>query len=166
MQMSPVQNSLAPGPIEVKLGSPATGEPRVFSSAFRIGRGDNCEVYVRNEYVSRIHAEVAPEWGGWRIKDLNSSNGLFWHGVRVPDVLVTASEVIRLGVEGPELSFQVRKRQPPEVPAPAKPANPEPAAAAQSENMEEYVKRYFRAPVQGEAEGMHTGYVRRAFVEI
>src|SRR5579863_7817712 len=137
MQISPVESSLAPGPIEVKLGSPDAGEPRVFSSAFRIGRGTNCEVCLRNEFVSRIHAEVTPEWGGWRIKDLNSSNGLFWHRVRVQDVLVTSSEVIRLGVEGPELSFQVHKRKSPDPPAPATPVAPEPEAAPQSKNMEE-----------------------------
>jgi hypothetical protein len=166
MQISPVESSLAPGPIEVKLGSPDAGEPRVFSSAFRIGRGTDCEVCIRNEFVSRIHAEVTPEWGGWRIKDLNSSNGLFWHGVRVQDVLVTSSEVIRLGVEGPELSLQVRRPPRREPPAPAKPATQEPAAVEPSKPMEEYVKRYFRDPVEGEVVGEHTGYVRRAFVEI
>jgi hypothetical protein len=166
MPMSPVENSLSPGTIEVKLISPGAGESFAFSSAFHIGRGTTCEVCIRNEYVSRIHVEVTPEWGGWRIKDLNSSNGLFWHGVRVQDVLVTSAEVIRLGVEGPELAFQVQKRQRPEPPAPARPPAPEPAAAPQSEDMGEYVKRYFRAPVEGEVIGEHTRYVRLAFDQI
>jgi membrane-bound lytic murein transglycosylase D len=120
-----------------------------------------CEVCVPNEYVSRVHAEATPEPGGWRIKDLNSSNGLYWRGMRVQYVVVASSEVIRLGVEGPELSFQVQSR-PRQAPAPL----PDPGIASQSKKIEEDVRRYFRAPVEGEVVGEHTGIIRRAFVEI
>ena len=163
MQTSP-ESFLATGPIMVKLGAYAEGQTLVFSSTFRIGRAATCEVCVANEYVSRIHAEATPEPGGWRIRDLNSSNGLYWHGLRVPDVLVASREVVRLGIEGPELWFQVQSLPRPEAPPPAMPALRDPFIPRQSKNTD--VQRYFRAPVEGEVVGEQTGLIRRAFVEI
>ena len=98
-------NPVAPGPIEVKLGLAADAEAAVFSSAFRIGRAPECEVRVLDEYVSRVHAEVTPESAGWRVRDLNSSNGLYWGGNRVENLLVTSTEIVRLASRGLRYGF-------------------------------------------------------------
>ena len=166
MQASSLENSVAPGPIEVKLAASTDGKATVFSSAFRIGRATECEVCVQNEYVSRVHAEVTPEPGGWRVKDLNSSNGLYWRDNRVDSVFIASGEVVRLGVAGPELRFRVHKRPEPVTVEPKMPPGAGTGGPSQPGNLEEYVQRYFRAPVEGEAVGQHTQYVRRAFTQI
>lgn len=209
MYTDPPTPGLAPqGPIEVRLSQSVEDGARVFTAAFRIGRDAGCGVCIRNEFVSRIHAEVAPEPGGWRIKDLNSSNGIYCRGLRVDTVLITSNELVRLGVDGPELSFHLRQPAPPPPPppqprpagappppsappwpptlAPAAPRPPvsppvQPPApprvesvraqqpgppAAPGKDMEQYVKRYFQAPVEGEVVGQHTQFIRTAFAEI
>src|SRR3954469_8955872 len=99
MPLPPVESPPAPGPIEVKLGLSPDAEAAVFSSSFRIGRAVECEIRIANDFVSRQHAEVTPQANGWLVKDLNSSNGLYWNGDRVESVLVKASEIVRLGIE-------------------------------------------------------------------
>jgi membrane-bound lytic murein transglycosylase D len=230
-----------PGPIEVRLSQSVEDSARAFTAAFRIGRDAGCAVCIRNEFVSRIHAEVAPEPGGWRIRDLNSSNGIYCHGQRVDNVLITSNERVRLGIDGPELLFHVQGAAPPPppsatVPAPAAapwpktlppaprapqpapqaplwpqtlppppratapvppvapwpptplppepvpiqpPASPAPGKEAAGpatskdavsptpgKDLEQYVKRYFQAPVGGEVVGQHTQFIRTAFAEI
>jgi hypothetical protein len=242
MYTNPSTTSAAsPGPIEVRLSQSVEDGARAFTAAFRIGRDAGCAVCIRNEFVSRIHAEVAPEPGGWRIKDLNSSNGIYCHGQRVDSVLITSTEHVRLGIDGPELFFHVQQPAPPPppsatVPAPAAapwpktlppppratapvpaaplwpqtlppppretapapsappwpptppprdperpptPASPTPRKGAAGpattkdapspttgKDLEQYVKRYFQAPVEGEVVGQHTQFIRSAFAEI
>ena len=198
MYTNPPTTSLAsPGPIEVRLSQSVEDGARAFTAAFRIGRDAGCAVCIRNEFVSRVHAEVAPEPGGWRIRDLNSSNGIYWHGQRVDNVLITASERVRLGIDGPELSFHVQQPLPappppappraaappppppraaapappvppwPPTPPPHDPVRPQPAGSSPpGKDLEQYVKRYFQAPVEGEVVGQHTQFIRTAFAEI
>jgi membrane-bound lytic murein transglycosylase D len=214
MYTNPPTTGLAPpGPIEVRLSQSVEDGVRAFTAAFRIGRDAGCAVCIRNEFVSRIHAEVVPEPGGWRIRDLNSSNGIYCRGLRVDNVLITSNELVRLGVEGPELSFHVRHPAPappslaqprpaapppsPPTPVPPWPPTPPPAPfrppalppvpppalppsspraesvraqragpPAPGKDMEQYVKRYFQAPVEGEVVGQHTQFIRTAFAEI
>jgi membrane-bound lytic murein transglycosylase D len=158
-----------PDPIEVSLHGTPEGTPLEFSTSFRIGRGDGCEVRILNEYVSRVHAEVAPEKDGWRIRDLNSSNGLYRQGEKVDNFLIGSVESIRFGVEGPELSFRIKRPPVPEKPASSTIGNnlfkSDPSIGDDS-MVARYAERYFRTPVEGEAVGEHTMYVRRAFVQV
>ena len=48
-----------------------------FADSFRIGRLDDCAVCIRDEHVSRAHAEIFFEAGAWCVRDLNSSNGIY-----------------------------------------------------------------------------------------
>ena len=101
-----------------------------FSSPFRIGRTEDCHVTIRNEYVSRAHAEVFFDNGRWSVRDLGSANGIFVEGKRVPDVAIEGALTIRLGVEGPFVSFAVELPPPPPPPPPMQAAyrrpNPRP----------------------------------------
>ena len=151
----------APGPIEVCLVDSTQSRPLEFVAAFRIGRGAGCEVNIQNEYISRLHAEVAPEEGGWRIRDLKSSNGLYCQGKQVDNLLISSHEVIQLGVEGPRLSFRVH-------PSPQT-EQPEATSAGDKSDdqiVAQYEERYFRKPNAGEVIGEHTMYVRRAFAHV
>src|SRR5215472_17824268 len=62
-----------------------------FSHPFRIGRAEDCEVSIQNEYASRVHAKVFFENGKWWVRDLNSSNGLYYEGRKVERVPITQS---------------------------------------------------------------------------
>lgn len=47
--------------------------------------------------VSRKHAVFYPTDGGWGLRDLNSSNGVFVNGKRVTDVKLNSGDMIKLG---------------------------------------------------------------------
>ncbi|MEE9211416.1 MAG: ATP-binding protein [Phycisphaeraceae bacterium] len=51
-----------------------------------IGRSSE-SLPLRDQTISRRHAELTPDDGKWFIRDLNSSNGTFVNGVRVTDRL-------------------------------------------------------------------------------
>lgn len=109
---------------------------------------------VQNNFVSRYQAEVVFDNGEWKVRDLGSSNGIFAGGVRVQEVPIPGAATIRLGIEGPFVSFEVEK------PKPAPPPNP----ALDSTAM--YAARYFKQPAAGETVGEHTQMIRRAFVQV
>src|SRR5580658_6551759 len=83
-----------------------------FRQPFKIGRLKDCDISIDNSFVSRVHAEVVFENGCWSIRDLGSANGLFLLGERVPSATIGNLTVVRLGIEGPELKFDVEKIQP------------------------------------------------------
>lgn len=47
--------------------------------------------------VSRKHAVFYPADGGWGLRDLNSSNGVFVNGKRITDVKLNAGDMIKFG---------------------------------------------------------------------
>ena len=55
----------------------------VYESAI-IGRSDTCDIIIREPTLSRTHAEIKNISGDWYITDLNSSNGVYVDGVRIP----------------------------------------------------------------------------------
>src|SRR5947209_7604204 len=78
-----------------------------FQRSFRIGRAEGCDVRIIHEYVSRYQAEVTFEQGTWKIRDLGSANGIFLGEQRVEEVLIGGPTTVRLGVYGPDVSFDV-----------------------------------------------------------
>jgi FhaA, N-terminal domain/FHA domain len=48
-----------------------------------IGRSRECDVVLDDSGISRRHAQVKPQAGGWAIEDLGSTNGLRVNGARV-----------------------------------------------------------------------------------
>lgn len=48
-----------------------------------IGRSETCQIVVRDEQVSRRHAELSLYGGQWHVRDLNSVNGTFVNGRRL-----------------------------------------------------------------------------------
>lgn len=144
-----------PAPISVQCDA---GEPREFRTSFHIGRAANCELCISDAHVSRNHAEVCPENGSWVIRDLRSSNGLFLDGKRVTSAPLQAGTVIRLGIDGPQLRFQLPA--PESVPAQAPPAGEDTIVSR-------YAERYFGgADLRDRAAGDHTMYIRRAFQKV
>jgi membrane-bound lytic murein transglycosylase D len=167
--------------MKVSLKDPA-GKTLTFTAPFRIGRTDDCEVCIKDDYVSRVHAEVALEEGAWRIRDLNSSNGLYVDGQRIEQVSITRPLSIRLGVKGPEISFDPQGADPPEpalkaiqagvsygesrVAVEAIPAKPSHSNTGSGTVLRRYVDHYFSKSADNAPAGEHTMYVRRAFAEV
>ena len=128
---SPRTNILSPPALQVTLGSGADCRRLEFRKSVRIGRSEECEVCVKDEHVSRIHAEVKIENGTWYIRDLNSANGLYCLGERFESASIVGSTTIRLGIQGPEVSFKV-----------VQPKNNEPTVASETV-IARYVEHYF-----------------------
>jgi hypothetical protein len=163
--------SPSPPLLRVSVGTtPADRQNFHFVKPFRIGRVEDCEVCIKNEYVSRAHAEVVFEDGQWWVRDLNSSNGIFVDGQRVRDAAVVQSMVVRLGIAGPEVSLEVQQKPPePEKPEPKPPAPQPPEQKISSGNdpdVAHYMQRYFGNLAPGEPVGEHTAMVRMAFQQV
>lgn len=139
---------MAQPPLIVRFEADGQSRELRFHSPFRIGRVEDCEVCIKNDYVSRQHAEVVLENGQWRVRDLNSSNGIFVDGQRVETVPVEDAAEIRLGIYGPIVSFLVEK--------------PPPANADVKRNIE----HYFGRGAADEPAGERTMFIRQAFQEV
>lgn len=157
--------------LELSAASPERRRHFEFTDSFRIGRASDCEVSIENDYVSRVHAEVVFEHGNWCIRDLNSSNGIYLDGRRVENALITGPTTIRLGIEGPEISFN------PETGETAKgtPLKSEIQCVAPRTSLPDlgsgtvlrkYVDHYFSDSANSPPAGEHTMYVRRAFAAV
>jgi membrane-bound lytic murein transglycosylase D len=146
----------SPPPLRVSIGTPPGNEQCFhFTKAFRIGRVEECEVCIEDEFVSRIHAEVVFETGKWWVCDLKSSNGIYVNGQRVDRIPIEGSTSIRLGIYGTEVAFEVEP-----VPVEGRPPNGNETMVAR------YVEHYFGKSTNDKTAGEHTIYVRRAFAQV
>ncbi len=124
-----------------------------FDREFVIGRTDNCDVCLKDDYVSRNHARVSFEDGHWCVSDLQSANGLFVNGERVPVIPVGEGVTFRLGIGGPFVSLEPERLPPP----------PAPVTGGQTVMVARYMEHYFGKGESGQPVGEHTMIVRRAF---
>jgi RsiW-degrading membrane proteinase PrsW (M82 family) len=97
--------------------------------ALTLGRDDACGVpFSGDTRVSRKHAEVRIEGGGFVVADLGSTNGTLVNGQPVRSAGLKSGDLLKLGPEGPSLGVQVegtrvraaaQLEREPEAPAPA-----------------------------------------------
>lgn len=81
-----------PKPVDVRLPSPASAERPLL-----IGRSRACDLVLRDETVSRRHAELKRVDGRWLLRDVGSTNGT-WDGAwRVAETEVDAGSELRFG---------------------------------------------------------------------
>jgi hypothetical protein len=63
-----------------------------------IGRSRDCEIALDDAGVSRRHAQLLPQEGGWMIEDLGSTNGVLVNGVPVQGAQpLSAGDRVELG---------------------------------------------------------------------
>jgi len=78
-------------------------------SLYRIGRDPNAEVVLEQAAVSRRHALLERRGQHWLLSDAGSTNGLWWQGRRVRELLLRDGDRVRLGPpqlpELPEIAF-------------------------------------------------------------
>ena len=88
-------------------------EPRsvpLHGSCYRIGRGTGSDVVIDHGAVSRRHALLEQRGQNWLLSDCDSTNGLWWQGRRVQQLLLRDGDGVRFGPnqEGglPEVTFE------------------------------------------------------------
>jgi two-component system, cell cycle response regulator len=64
---------------------------------FRIGRSQDCELWLGDDGVSRKHARIFQEDGVYRVEDTESANGTFVQGQRVTNQALHDGDVIQFG---------------------------------------------------------------------
>jgi transcriptional regulator with GAF, ATPase, and Fis domain len=62
-----------------------------------VGAHGSCDLVLADPQVSRRHAELAIVPEGIRIKDLGSTNGTWWQGTKVGEVVVPAGATVQFG---------------------------------------------------------------------
>jgi membrane peptidoglycan carboxypeptidase len=79
-------------------------------SLYRIGRDPDGEVVLPQPAVSRRHALLERRGGHWLLSDAGSTNGLWWQGQRVAELLLRDGDQVRLGpaeqANLPEVRFE------------------------------------------------------------
>ena len=79
------------------LSGPDLGRTFEVQDGAKLGRGVQCEVHLRDVSVSREHARIVREEGGWRVVDTNSRNGVSVGGKRVESALLGDGEEFLVG---------------------------------------------------------------------
>lgn len=93
-------------------------------TSIKVGRGRHCDVIFPEAYLSREHAELAPEGDQLRVTDLGSASGTYINDQRITSSLAKPGDRIRLDIYnfvlvGPVKSSPDSRETPaPEVPAP------------------------------------------------
>jgi adenylate cyclase len=62
-----------------------------------IGRRESCDICMRYPDISSVHAQLTFTEGYWRIRDLNSTNGIKVNGARVIEKLLHPNDEISIG---------------------------------------------------------------------
>ncbi|HEX3763067.1 MAG TPA: FHA domain-containing protein, partial [Kofleriaceae bacterium] len=69
-----------------------------------VGAHASCDLVLTDPQVSRRHAELTAVPEGIRIKDLGSTNGTWWQGSRVGEVVVSSGATVRFGATSVRIS--------------------------------------------------------------
>src|SRR5512141_412091 len=62
-----------------------------------VGAHASCDLMLTDPQVSRRHAELSIVPDGIRIKDLGSTNGTWWQGTKVGEVVVPPGATVKFG---------------------------------------------------------------------
>src|ERR1039457_5507356 len=162
--MTPTGSQSSP-PVRVRVGpSPEDRRTLTFEKSFHIGRGDDCEVCIKVEFVSRNHVLVLYEDGQWWVRDQRSANGLFVYGQRLDVAPIGQALTFRLGIKGPFVQLEVERPKTQEVPT-LRPSQQIPVGS-ETQVISSYMERYFGKGSDDNPAGAHTMMVRRAFQKV
>ncbi len=98
------------GILQVQIARGGQDELPIYQSILRLGRGRQNDVVLEDPNVSGRHAQFV--WGrdGWLVEDLNSSNGTYLNGQRLPPRKATPlrpGDAVRID----EFTFQIQSPQ-------------------------------------------------------
>lgn len=105
-------------PAELSWSSGADGEQRKLlqPGAYRIGRDPGAEICLPAAGVSQQHALLECVAGQWILSDLQSTNGLWWRGRRIQQLLLCDGDRIQLAPGEAGGTAQLRFAQPSQRP--------------------------------------------------
>jgi DNA-binding NtrC family response regulator len=83
--------------VEVTSGPDAGLIRDIEASVIRIGARRGNDVQLTDSKVSGLHCEIRLDDRGYRLRDLDSTNGTYVSGLRINDVYITPSSQIALG---------------------------------------------------------------------
>jgi len=92
---------------EIQVTSSQSNELHSFVRTIRVGRARTNAVVVDHELVSAEHLELRRSGKTWEVIDLGSEHGTFVAGERISRAPVKGALAVRLGQDGPELSFTI-----------------------------------------------------------
>lgn len=69
----------------------------LIDGTYRIGRDSSCEISIDHGAVSRMHAWLDKRQGRWILRDAGSTNGLWWQGRRVQELMLNDGDCVQLG---------------------------------------------------------------------
>ena len=70
---------------------------RLGAEPVRIGRAQDCEIWLSDDGVSRKHAAIRQDQGGYVVEDTQSANGTFVAGQRVDRAVLRDGDLIQFG---------------------------------------------------------------------
>ena len=105
-------------PAELSWSSLGQSEQRqqLQPGTYRIGRDPSAELPIQAAGVSQQHALLEWVGGHWLLTDLNSTNGLWWRGRRIQQLLLCDGDRIRLAPTGAEGAAELIFHQPAQRP--------------------------------------------------
>ncbi|MEB3301534.1 MAG: transglycosylase domain-containing protein [Cyanobacteriota bacterium] len=99
-----------PAHVEVHVPTQPARRVVLHGSCYLIGRESSADLQIDHPAVSRRHALLERHGSHWLLSDCGSTNGLWWQGRRVRQLLLRHGDQVRFGPaeEGglPELSFE------------------------------------------------------------
>ncbi len=146
----------ANAPPAVVVTLPDGGGERRFVVTFRLGRGEECDVRIDREDISRSHTEIAWEDGFWLVRDLQSTNGTYLDGHLIERAPLPEKAKLSLGADGPKFELVLEGEAL---------GVGEATVARDSKTVSFYAERYLEGPVDGGV-GEHTEMIRRAFRQV
>ena len=105
---------LRPGDALLELHLPGQPDRRqaLPGQCYRIGRDERAEVVLNHGAVSRQHALLERHGRHWQLRDLGSTNGLWWQGRRIRALTLRDGDNVRFGPSQqaglPEITFLER----------------------------------------------------------
>jgi DNA-binding NtrC family response regulator len=78
-----------------------------------VGAHHACDLVVDDPQVSRKHAELSAAPDGVRVKDLGSTNGTWWQGSRITEVVVPSGALLKFGAVTVRIGAGEAPRVPP-----------------------------------------------------
>ena len=100
LAMSTTRGRTAPRSYSLQVLGQATATQKPVALGARpvvVGAHASCDLVLQDPQVSRRHAEITMLPDGIRIKDLGSTNGTWWQGTKVGEVVVPAGATVQFG---------------------------------------------------------------------
>lgn len=109
---SATKGRTVPRSYTVQISGQTPRELALGARAVVLGAHSSCDAVLEDAQISRRHVELQAEPQGVRVKDLGSTNGTWWQGSRITEVLVSSGAVIQVGA----ISLRISANDAPSIP--------------------------------------------------